>query len=203
MSRALSTTNKGLLAFTLPFAVVLWALVVPEVHRTAVLTSTVDALRQTTTSQGSAKQKETYKAKVTETRTKANLLLPSTDEQYDLSVQVEALARSSGVTLTGLAVSAAAATSTLPKTTPAKDDVVTSSPTPAPKEAAPAAVVPLKVTVNLAITGSYAQVQEVVKGLTRLDRLTQIDQLSVTSGTGGSVSASITAISYYLPATKK
>jgi len=106
-------------------------------------------------------------------------LLPLTDSQYDLAVQIEALTRSAGLPLQSLSMNAAQAND------------------------------PNAVTVNglqvlsasLTTKGSYPVIEKLVAGLTTLERFTQINQVSLTNGPqdGDQVSALITVQAYYLP----
>lgn len=106
-------------------------------------------------------------------------LLPSSDQQYDLAVQIEALTRSLGLPLSSLSMSSAG-------TALAGSGAST-------------------VTVTLTTKGQYATLRQLIVGITRLERFTQITQTTFTVGTAdasGVVNLQIVAQAYYIPVTK-
>jgi Tfp pilus assembly protein PilO len=114
----------------------------------------------------------------------ASELLPPENNEYDLSVQIEALCKANGVTITALSVT--------------------------PQASAPDATGLPSVTVSLGIQGQYAAVQNTVTGLTTLSRLVNINQVVVNNETAGknvtlpagTISAQVGASAYYLAAVK-
>lgn len=197
----LSLASKVLLAFTIPLGLVYYFLVIPQIRATAQGLVDVDALRQTSTSASSTKQRDDFKQKVAAVQTQANLLLPPTDQQYDLSVQVESLAKSKNLTISGLSVNAAQPTN-LQKTTPAANDTTSEGPSTITAADAPLSTAAVKVTVSVGVTGTYANIEQFIAGLPALDRFVQIDQVTITNQAAGQLGAQLTAFAYYLPASK-
>lgn len=195
----LTLSSKILLAFTIPLGLIYYFLVIPQVRATSQALSDVDSLRQSTSAEASAKQREEFKQKLAEMQTDAAKLMPATDEQYDLSVQVEALAKSKNLTINGLNVNAAQPTG-LPKTT--TSDVPTSQADQTIRAADVASTSALKVTVTVSVTGGYNDIEHFVAGLPALDRFVQIDQISVSIASATQLTAQVTAFAYYLPATQ-
>jgi Tfp pilus assembly protein PilO len=116
-----------------------------------------------------------------------NSLLPAENQLYDLSVQIEALAKSKPVTLTGLNLN------------PAQSDIPQTSSTDAKQQSIPLPANLLKATVTVTATGSYAALQDFIVGLTRLKRYLQIQDLTLNTGGSDQVSVQITAVTFYLP----
>jgi hypothetical protein len=98
--KTMSLTAKIILAFTLPLAVVYYFLVIPQISATSQALADIEVLRGGSSLATTAKQKETFKANITALRAEAKQLLPATDQQYDLSVQVENLAKANSLTIT-------------------------------------------------------------------------------------------------------
>jgi Tfp pilus assembly protein PilO len=199
--KELSLVSKILLAFILPLAIGFYFLILPQMKETAQLNSDITALRDSTTAVATAKEREEFKRQVEAVREAAMALMPASSEQYDISLQVEDLAKSKGLTITTLSVNAAQAT-TIPKTTAPKDDV-SSSGVVETAQAAPVAPSSLKVTITLGVTGTYDQVKDLVSELPTLDRFIQIDQVQIGRSAGSDILATqVTAIAYYLPLVK-
>lgn len=192
----LNRTNKVLLAFSLPFSALYLFLVIPQVSALTTSLRTLDADRDAIGT-GKGTQQAVLKQKLADLTSTANALLPASDSQADISVQVEALAKNVGVAITGFNTSVAV--STLPKTTAPASDVpgtASAAATPAPA-AAPAG--PNKVSIIVAVNGTYQNVENFIAGLTTLDRFIQIDQVSLTATAAGTLTAQITAYAYYQP----
>jgi Tfp pilus assembly protein PilO len=190
--KPLSLPLKILVAFILPFAAGYYYLVLPQIKAVGEGLSAVDSLQQSGVATLSVKQRDAFKAQIDTVRARTQKLLPATDEQYDLSVQVESLAKSKGMTLTALTISSAVPT-TLPKTTPAKDADTAAAPVVSTSSL-------LKVTVAVGVSGSYEAVQSFIAGLTMLDRFMQVDQATFTvTPASGQIGAQVTAFGYYLP----
>ena len=169
------------------FLVLYWFLILPQFKELAVAQHD---LEQTIPSSTALKNQSTSadkrRADIAELKTKAQLLLPATDKQYDLSIQLEAAAKSSGVTLTGLALNPAELQ--IPKTSEAQE------------ADAAASAGPKKLTLSLSATGSYAAIQQWVNSLTSLDRFIQLDQITLNADkTGTALTAQVTGFAYYLP----
>jgi Tfp pilus assembly protein PilO len=197
----MSLTSKVLLSFTIPLVLAYVFLVLPQIRATAQGLADVDALRDAVSpASTSSKQKDDVKAKINSVRTEASKLLPATDEQYDLSVQVENLAKDNKLTITALSLNAAQPTN-LPKTTPTSDVPTSEGPSTTTVADVPASAA-LKVTVIVGVQGTYTDVQHFIAELPALDRFVQIDQFVLSTGGNGAISAQITAFAYYLPAVK-
>jgi hypothetical protein len=109
-------------------------------------------------------------------------LLPMSDQEYDLAVQVEALTKSLGLPLSSLNMSLGQA------------GTATSA----------GAAVPASLSgVNIAMTtkGSYPAVEQLVSGLSTLNRYIQVSQVLVNTLVGDStqVTAQIVAVAYFMP----
>lgn len=116
-------------------------------------------------------------------------LVPAEDEQYDIRIQIEALARTAGVTLSIVDVGSGSTVPAGPPTSQAQAEAQGSTPS-------------LKtIPLNITATGSYMAAQQFVVGLTRLERFIQVDEVNMTSSSnaGDKVSAQIKATTYYLP----
>ena len=155
-----------------------WLLILPELHQIG------DAARNVKKVE-SVVAVSTPQAKVPETPDQAvNDLLPATDNQYDLAVQIDALSKSLAVPLTSLSLNADSATG------------------------APSGVANTRrVVVTISLMADYTHVQAFIDGLTSLGRYMQVNQVSLssTTGSGGSTSLSgnlatqITAYAFFLP----
>jgi Tfp pilus assembly protein PilO len=194
--KGLRTTAKIFLVFTIVFAAAYQFLVLPQVKATSVALGELEDLRMQQSAGLSAKQRTELLQEAQVTREEALRLMPATDEQYDLSVQVEALAQESGVSITTLALHAAAPTTLNPTTPPAEGE----GPTAATSPAQPASGV-LKVLVSVSVTGSYTNVQTFVSELPSIGRFLQIDQL-VLNVKDGQVAAQVVANAFYMPLKK-
>lgn len=187
--KALSLTNKILLAFALSLAVAYYFLVLPQVRATAQALGELDMLRDTVTVSGTAKQRETFRAEAQALQEQVTALLPASDEQYDLAVQVEDLAKATNLSVTGLTVNAVQGTGQ-PKTAPSKEETAAgATPTSGP----------LKVTTTVTVSGTYADIIRFTEGLTNLERFMQIDQVAFTQAVDEPLSAQVTAFAYYQP----
>lgn len=156
-----------------------------------------------------AKVSNTHKDTVTAEATKqiVEALLPANDNQYDLSVQIEALSKQVGLTLSNLVVTSTPPPAVAPKTT-------------ATKVADPTTGVLRTVSVNVSGKGTYLQVQSFLKQLTALDRFIQLNQVSLASAASSDTSKTtdtasttsvtssdqvilqVSGVAYYLPSTK-
>ena len=159
-----------------------WFLLMPQVRLLAALQESLDASNGSTTS---STQKKTEETRINTLKAKANQLLPVNDNEFDLSVQVEALAKKTGLSLTSFKLADNSA-STIPQTSTAG-----------------AAVTGLsadvkKITINVSVAGSYKAIQQFVTGFTSLERIIQIDQVTITSDTSKNLTAQIVGFAYYL-----
>ncbi|MCC2631993.1 MAG: hypothetical protein K0S20_692 [Patescibacteria group bacterium] len=183
------------------FAGLFYVFILPQVSTLGKLQAERDAASTSSSysAQSISRQKADYEKLKTAKETVA-YLLPSGDNQYDLSVQVDALSKQVGVGLASFSVSL----DTKPATAQTTSGAVAST--------AAATSSLKKVTMNIGVTGSYDQVKSFVKGLSTLERFIQIDQVlfslaakptgtldqaSLTSG--DQVSGQITAVAFYLP----
>lgn len=104
------------------------------------------------------------------------ILLPRDKDQAKIADQVNAVARSSGVTVSGLTFASTGEGSVA--------------------VAGPAQSVP----VSFVATGSYSQFQQFLQGMENFPRLSDITSLGLTkSGTGNDVTANLTLNVYYKP----
>jgi Tfp pilus assembly protein PilO len=184
-------TVKPTIAVVSTFAVVFvlgfFVLIAPELTP---IGQDLARLNQYTLTSGSLKVKKDASAltKYQSQSDLANALLPAENQLYDLSVQIEALAKTKSVGLTGLTLNPAVATGTTQTTS----SQAASGTTPLPAGVQKASIV-------TSVTGEYAQVQGFVEGLTSLKRYIQIQDITVSKGVSGKVIAQITASTYYLP----
>jgi len=171
--------------FLAVFLVGYWFLVLPQFRQLGTVLSTADQGVTKTTLIVSQQEKTERQAKIDELQSQAETLLPTSDKQYDLSVQLEASAKDNGVTITDLSLSAAS--SGLQQTA-------------AGQAAAASANGLTKVTIAMTVSGTYEAVQKWVIAMNSLDRLIQIDQLTITSSGGeGKTTAQVNAAAYYVP----
>jgi hypothetical protein len=196
----LSPTILAASLFGAVFLIGLWLLVIPQFKEMGVTFGALDKMQQpTTVTKTKSATRSAQEQQILDLKTQAQTLLPSSDQQYDLSVQIEALSRSVGVSLTGLSLNASQ--SALPTTAPAQDDSISTKATPTPTAAAATpkpASAGKKVTATITVTGSYANIERFIIGLTSLGRYISIDQTSVTNAANGAVTAQVTAFGYYL-----
>ena len=151
------------------FLVGFWFLLLPLLHQWGETQANLDMAQKSPLSsvvKTSSKALEDQQA----LQQQVSILLPKSDAQYDLSVQVEALSKSLGVSLTSLSLT--------------KDE---------PKSGQK------KVVITLGASGSYLAVQQFIQALTSLDRFVQVDQFSITNGTVGNVVLQLSAFAYYQP----
>jgi hypothetical protein len=182
------------------FLVVFWSLVLPEARSWAVSRQKIDALTKVASVEGTP-QPHIEPSSSDQARSQTVLaLLPATDRQFDLAVEIEALASSSNVSLTALSVTPQVIVGT-PTTTAA----ATAATAAAPSEAGV-----YKLALSIQVGGSYEDVQTFTKNLTRLDRFITISQVNMsapanTSGVVGSVAsgkvvaAQLTGQAYFMP----
>lgn len=123
-----------------------------------------------------------------ETRELALLLLPKDNKQYDLAVQIEGLAKSMGLSLTSMVMSDKAP-DLGPNTSTAATPVAGASTSSGGAQ---------KLTVVLGVNSTYAKVQGFVKEVCRLNRMVEINQVSIT-GPSDNVTAQITLSAFFLP----
>ncbi|CAN5162999.1 hypothetical protein BH11PAT4_BH11PAT4_4950 [soil metagenome] len=115
---------------------------------------------------------------------KISKLLPDESNLYDLSIQLEALTKSTGVALTSISLVPAAETA-IPAT---KSTAATAGVIAAPSGTA-------KSTVGLSLSGSYTTLRSFLDGLTQLERYIEVQDVTFTSGTSG-VNMTVNAVAY-------
>jgi len=167
------------------FLGVYWFLVLPQVAEWGSAQKRADAALAAK----AAIKKADSTADVAALRRQVDTLVPLGDRQYDLSVQMTALAAAAGVNLTSLVFTPSIA--------------ATGTPTAA-SAAAPAGSPFPVLKVSLSATGSYDALQGFVTGLTKLDRFVTVNQASIgvgsaQAGQAGTMSVQIDANAYYLP----
>lgn len=164
-----------------------------QIYNVEVLRSELGSIRVNTSS-------ETFIAQVASLKQQAEVLLPANARPEDLALQVEALARGSGVTLQTLGVATVAAdVDQLPEIEGASTTTgeVSADGTKVVKQAAPVAL--QKLSLSVSATGSYGQLQVFTQGITSLERIVEIDQLSLTNSEEGGLQLSITAGALLIP----
>ena len=168
-----------------------WVLVLPRMKEVTGERQQLDRqVSQVGSSAQSAKAPASLLAQKQETERLAMVLLPTVDNQYDLSIQIEALAKGLGLSLTSLAI------------TPA-DSGTASGGTPTTTAAGTSAAQksdPLKkLAVTVTVPGTYTDIQRFVTALGTIDRFLAVNQVTVTpTGTGNQVVGQITASAYYM-----
>ncbi len=115
---------------------------------------------------------------------KISKLLPDESNVYDLSIQIEALAKSTGVTMTSVSLLPAA------ETTVAKTKSTTAIAT---VQAPPAGTATSTIAVSL--SGSYDALRSFLDGITQLERYIEVVDVSFASGTSG-VSMTLSAVAF-------
>jgi Tfp pilus assembly protein PilO len=187
MKMKLTSFTLVVLVMTGLFLILYWFMVLPQFRDLAtqqkqleqLLGSTSSVSKQTTTAQQARKQA------LIDLAAQSQKLLPLSDQQYDLSVQLESAAKAAGVNIISLVVNAPELG--IPKTTVA-DSTGSTSP---------------RVTFTIAGTGSYGAVASWVTSLVGLERFIQLDQVTIgaKSPDQDSVTGTVTGFAYYLPAT--
>lgn len=181
-----------MLVFVVLFLLGYWILLVPKLDALAHQTAILEAQKQVSTDSSSSSTKMSAQAQANaNTILLATELIPSESRIYDLTVQLEAMARNSGTTLTNLNVSSAATSTTSQKTT-------SSTATQAATAADPilsATTGLTQVTINLSASGSYTALKGLVDSVTKLKRYIVIQGVTFTGGaavSGSSASPSPT-----------
>ncbi len=179
--------------FSLLFAVGFFLLLAPQIKPIGERLARLSLYNADPASLGLQKKKQDNVQTQQEEQTKQVVaLLPAENQLYDLSVQIDALAKSIPVALNGLTLNAAVG------------DTKKTSSTQAATETGPA-ILPAqgqKSTVNITVSGSYQQVQDFVRQLTQLNRYIDIQDLSITAAEGGVTTGLITAATYNIPYAK-
>lgn len=155
-----------------------WLAVLPQMRSFADLQKQYSALGM----QDVGQETTTTKPKIDQVKLQAlqnsiSILLPASDGQYDFAIQLDALSKSMGITLTSVSItnpSAVGATTTsgIPKT---------STSVAAPDVTANQGI--KKLTFVLGLTAKYGDVQRFMQGLLSLNRFVQIDQITLTAVT--------------------
>jgi Tfp pilus assembly protein PilO len=187
--KELGASTKLFLVFIVTFAVTYYFLALPQVRAAGQVLGKLEQMRnQHLVAFTPSAQQAQLKERAEVVKSQALSLLPKTDEQYDLSVQVEWLAKEVTVTLSSLSVNASNS-GILQPTSPAKGEAVA---VPAAEGSAQ------KVQIGIGVGGSYENVQRFVRGLTTLGRYVQVEQL-VVNVNEGQLAAQISAAAFYLP----
>lgn len=164
-----------------------------QIYDVEVLRAELGGIRVNTSS-------ETFIAQVSSLKQQAEVLLPAKARAEDLYLQVEALAQGSGVTIQALSVATVPAdVDELPavEEAPASTGEVSADGTKVVKQAAPIAL--QKLSLSVAATGSYGQLQVFTQGITSLERIVEIDQLSLSNNEEGGLQLAITAGALLIP----
>ncbi len=164
-----------------------------QIYDVEVLRAELGSIRVSTTS-------ETFIAQVADLKRQAEVLLPAKSRPEDLLLQVEALARASGVTIETLSVATVPAdVDELPEVeaAPVATGAVSADGTRVVQQAPPVAL--QKLSLSVSATGSYGRLQVFTQGLTSLERIVEIDQLSLTNSEEGGLQLAITAGALLIP----
>lgn len=170
----LSPFAVTIVAATLTFLMGFWLLAMPSVKEFGQSQADLEATREAIAPV--VKQKEAAD-KLAESQALSEALLPREGDQYDLSVQIEALSKQLNVPLEAMNVT---------------------QPDAAAKSGAAAG--PQKLAINVSVKAPYDKVQEFVSGLLSMSRFVQIDQVALASDPENdqSLNAQITAYAFYL-----
>lgn len=119
-------------------------------------------------------------------REKSNIdkLLPDQNNIYDLSIQIEALSKASGVALTGISLTPPAE-ATIPQTKSQQAAVTAQG---APEGTASS-------NISLTVNGGYQALRSFLEGLTSLERFIEVKDISMSNGASGS-SMTVNAVAY-------
>lgn len=171
---------------TLIFLGGFWYAIMPQLKNLGELYSEQEVLQEDPIVTALSIRRKVTENNLTETKKQAELLLPAEDNQYDLSVQIEGLAKRLGLPLTGLILTQTESTQGQAQTTGGPPPV--------------ASIAADKITITIGVSGEYATVQQFVSSLPTLERFIQIDQVTLSkAGEDAATSAQITAFAYYLP----
>jgi len=110
----------------------------------------------------------------------ASILLPTADNQYELIAQIETAVKGIGLPLTGVSVTPAATGAAMPAGLTAGMKAL---------------------ALSISTKGSYADMERLVSRLASLDRYLTVNEVSLTAGQDGTISAQISAYAYYLKST--
>ncbi|MBU6389395.1 hypothetical protein KGQ71_02660 [Patescibacteria group bacterium] len=169
--------------FSLIFIVGFWVIILPELQSLVMAQNTLTQVENqpvvSTVAKVTRDQQKTADA-VKAVQSEAETLLPASDNQYDLSVQLDSLSKNLGIPLTGLSITGGTGL------------IASSSATSG------TAASLQKLTLTLSFTTSYDNLKKFLTGLTSIDRYIQINQITVTSSGGGQVSCQVSAFAYYM-----
>lgn len=198
--KKISSSAYFVITFLFVFLLGYWLLVMPLAKEAGQKITKLNNQGSFTTSQSSTKESSTQTSATVsqQTRELALLLLPKENKQYDLAVQIEGLAKSMGLSLTSMVMSDKAPD--LGATTSTADNSTSTSSSTSGTSTSNGAVSnnAQKLTVTLGLNASYAKVQAFVKEVCRLNRMVEINQVSVT-GPSDKVAAQIILSAFYLP----
>lgn len=163
-----------------------WFLVLPKFRELGTALNQLNIQEEHLSAGPDADERAERLLAVTELSDTVRSLVPPTDQQSDVSVQIEAAANQSGASLMSLVLNTG--TLNIPNTSTATEGVQGVE----------------KLAITATVSGSYEQIRGFVDTLTSLERLILIDQLSVSaSEEGGSqLTAEILANAFYAPEPK-
>ena len=181
MKQKPSSTVLAMATATGIFLLGIWFLIAPQV---STITAQVQVLNKSVDAQTAMGATPAPAVSVPATvKESVDALLPSSAAQYDLSVQVEALSKNIGVTVVSVGFAAT--------------DGATAAVAPVPGVSA--------LGLSMGVTGTYAQIQQLVEGLSSLDRFLQVTGVTISGASGATpgaaniLTAQITGAAYYLP----
>jgi Tfp pilus assembly protein PilO len=174
-----------------------WFLVAPALTQVVSQRANLAALNGADMDTAKTKPSSLDQLRLQQEKEQAEILLPSTDGQYDTMIQIEALAKGLGLTLVSLAA------------TPS--DVTVGQKT----AAAAGGGAMKKLNITLSTSAKYEDIQRFIQGLGTLNRFIQVTQFNLSGGgssaatpaSGSSansaasdaLTAQISAEAYYLP----
>ena len=187
--RHLRPFSLVILTFALVFTVGFFGLVYPRLTTFGQTLAALDAATKAAENVRPTPKPVVNKTALEAEAAQVDALLPDKNELYDLSIQVEALAKSVPITIN---------TITLTPVTTTKGTATTST----QAQAGNAALTPpngaQKLSISLGVTGSYVQIEKFVSGLTVLGRYVEVSNVAYTKGSADTnMTAQISAAAFY------
>jgi len=196
----ISPTVLVIVTFCSIFLVGFWVLLLPqleELNRSQAILAQYQKEGVSKVTRVNLQQKDNQE-KIKQVQEIASTLLPPSDNQYDLSVQLEGLSKNLGIPWQGLSLTGVDNTVSA-NSTPTTSLSKGSAAGVGPLDSKTAAASLKKVTIALNVTVNYNDLQRLLVGLVSINRMIQIDQLTVNSGGSDQLSVQISAFAYYLP----
>lgn len=196
--KKISAVALVVFSFALVFTAGFFGLLYPRFQEFGRLDTTLAAYTDSVTPSkaGDSKQLAVKKAELANSAEKVNRLLPNESSLYDLSIQLEALVKAEGVTLSNVTLTPSASDSGQAVTTSEQATGADVS-IKAPKSTE-------KALISMTMSGTYGQLQSFIDGMTSLDRYIEITELTFTKAavTDTVLALQITANTYYMSKAK-